>query len=328
MDWGVAIMNEIFRIGTRGSQLALWQAEFIKRTLEERYPTLNVEIITIRTTGDKILDSSLSSIGNKGIFTREIEQALLNKRIDAAVHSLKDLPTELPAGLMIAAVTKREDVRDAFVPHPRAPRKRFAEIPHGGTIATGSLRRKSQILNWRRDLHIVDLRGNVDTRLRKLAESDWDGIVAAYAGLLRLGFSELATEIFPTQQLLPAVGQGAIAVEIREDDTRTRERIVLLNHEESFLAVMAERAFLRRLEGGCQIPIGAFGEVHDDLFVISGYIGSLDGAVAYRGTKHGTRREAESIAVELAEELLISGAEEILREIRGMPNAHQQSFTS
>ena len=309
-------MNEVFTFGSRGSQLALWQTESIRRAVEAQHPELLAEVIVIRTTGDRVLDSPLSKIGDRGLFTREIEAALLSGEIDAAVHSLKDLPTELPAGLVLGAVTRREDVRDAFIPHPKKAARRLSDVPRRGTIATGSLRRKSQVLHLRPDLTIVDLRGNVNTRLRKLAESDWDGIIAAHAGLLRLGLTGTVGEVIPTEQILPAVGQGAIAVEIREADEKSMEILSPLSDSHTMTAVRAERAFLQRLEGGCQVPIGAYGKVEGESFIFSGYIGTIDGRKALSGTRRGGIEEAEMLAVRLADDLLSDGADEILEEIR------------
>ncbi|MGH2568749.1 MAG: hydroxymethylbilane synthase, partial [Bacteroidota bacterium] len=248
-------------IGTRGSQLALWQTNFIKSRLSAAAPHLTIEVTTIRTTGDKILDSPLSKIGDKGLFTKEIEQHLLDGSIDLAVHSLKDIPTQIPPGLLLGAVTEREDVRDAFLAHPRKSHTNIGNLPRGAKIATGSLRRKCQLLAFRPDFEIIDLRGNLNTRLEKLEQSDWDGTILAKAGVARLGWESKITELLPFEVMLPAVGQGALAVEMREDDKRVAELLKPLHHEATAIATNAERALLRRLEGGCQVPIGTYGRI-------------------------------------------------------------------
>ena len=303
-------------LGSRGSNLALWQTNWVKAELEQRFPNLAIHIEIIKTIGDKILDSPLSKIGDKGLFTREIEHALLDKRIDVAVHSLKDVPTQLPAGLTIGAITKREDVRDVFISHPKKLYKQFDGLPRGANIATGSLRRKCQIMNWRPDINIIDVRGNLNTRFEKLDASDWDGMILARAGVLRLGFSERVSEIFPTNKILPAVGQGALAIEIRDDDAATLRYVRELASEATTIATKAERAFLRFLEGGCQVPIGTFGRVENNIFMLDGMIGSLDGKKILRGTTHSSPEHAETVAIELAKMLFESGGKEILESIR------------
>lgn len=303
-------------IGTRSSQLALWQSNWVKSELEKKYPKLQIGLIEIKTTGDKILDSPLSKIGDKGLFTKEIEHALLEHKIDAAVHSLKDLPTTLPQGLTIGVVTKREDVHDVFISHPKKSYKHFEDIPHGATIATGSLRRKCQLLNWRSDLNIIELRGNLNTRITKLTESDWDGMILAYAGVYRLGMQKFITEILPVEKMLPAVGQGALAIENRDNDEQVLQYIKHLTHVPTTIATRGERALLHHLEGGCQIPIGAYGRIEENQFVLDVMIGSLDGKQIVRGKIHGPIERTEDLSIQLAQTLLDSGGKEILEQIR------------
>jgi hydroxymethylbilane synthase len=304
------------RIGTRGSQLALWQAEWVKGELQKSHPSIKIELEIIKTTGDKILDSPLSKIGDKGLFTKEIENALLDKRVDLAVHSLKDLPTNLPVGLMIGAISKREDVRDVFISHPDKKHKNLDDVPLNGKIATGSLRRKCQLLNWKPQLEIIDLRGNLNTRFAKLDSSDWDGMILAHAGVKRLGFSKWVTQIIPTDKILPAVGQGALGVEIRSEDTEIKTILESLISEATTYSALAERAFLRTLEGGCQVPIGAYARVEENKLVFDGMIGSLDGKKILRGHIQGEPAQCESIGNELAKSLFKSGGKEILESIR------------
>lgn len=299
-------------IGSRGSKLALWQAEHIKSLLHREYPDIEIEIRVIKTRGDLIQDTPLAKIGNKGLFTKEIEQALLRREIDLAVHSMKDLPTTLPAGLIIGAVLRREDPRDAFVSYKYSA---FAELPESATLATSSLRRRVNILHLRPDIKIVDMRGNLDTRLRKLKEFDYDGMLLAAAGLLRLGLSEKIAEIIPAQRMLPAVAQGALAVEIREDDPYMRKLLQPLHHTETFAAVTAERAFLAELEGGCQVPAGALATIAENHLYIEGFISDLN-ANHYLHTKlHGNIEDAQALGTGLAQKLIEQGAKTILAEI-------------
>jgi hydroxymethylbilane synthase len=301
-------------IGSRGSQLALWQTNYIKSTLESLHPALSIRVEIIKTLGDKILDSPLSKIGDKGLFTKEIEHALLEKKIDLAVHSLKDIPTKLPDGLTIGAITKREDVRDVFIANKRTAIP-FAELPKGAAIATGSLRRKSQLLRHRPDFIIMDIRGNLNTRMQKLDESEWGGMILAKAGVMRLGWDGRITDVLPFDIMLPAVGQGALAVEIRSHDTAIKELIQPLHHEPTARAVYAERALLRRLEGGCQVPIGAIGVAENSQLTLQAMIGSLDGKRVVRGFIKGLPGHAEQLGTSLAEQLLARGGKEILDEI-------------
>ncbi|HXG00438.1 MAG TPA: hydroxymethylbilane synthase [Bacteroidota bacterium] len=309
-------------IGSRGSELALWQARWIQQRLQERFDDLEVTITIIKTTGDRILDAPLSKIGDKGLFTREIEAALLRGEIDLAVHSLKDLPTRLPDGLVLGAVTEREDVRDVFIPHPKNPTRTLLSQSEGAQIATGSLRRKCQLLNLRPDVKIVDIRGNLNTRVKKLDESAWAGMLLARAGVLRLGWIERIGETLDPLQILPAVGQGALGVEIREGDRRIEELVSVVHHPSTAQATLAERALLRTLEGGCQIPIGAYGRVLTEngvqVLKLDAMVGSLDGTTVLRASGQGPGADAERIGEQVARSLLHKGADRILEDIRRM----------
>lgn len=303
-------------IGSRGSQLALWQSAWVKKSLETMFPKITVTIETIATTGDKILDAPLAKIGDKGLFTKELELALLDGRVDLAVHSLKDVPTKLPEGLTLAAITAREDVRDVFISHPKKNHKHLGDVGYGGTIATGSLRRTCQLLSWRPDLNIVNLRGNLNTRFAKLDASDWDGMILARAGVLRLGFEARIAEILPVERMLPAVGQGALAIECRDNDGDLIRMLQRLASAATTHATNGERALLRRLEGGCQVPIGTYGRIEENVFHLDAIVGSLDGKKIVRGKIHGDPETSEVLGSNLAEILLASGAKEILDEIR------------
>jgi hydroxymethylbilane synthase len=305
-------MNRTFVIGSRGSDLALWQANFVKDALVNKFPDHNFEIKIIRTTGDEVMDVALSKIGDKGLFTRQIESQLLSGSIDIAVHSLKDLQTEQPDGLTIGAVCLREMPNDILI----SKNGKIDDLPQGAKVATGSLRRRSQLLNYRPDLEIVEIRGNVPTRLRKFDESDLDAMVLAYAGLHRLGFGERISQLIPFDIMLPAVGQGAVAVEVRDPDHEVLDVIASLNHRETRIAITAERAFLRRLEGGCQVPIGAYAALHEDELTLTGVVGSLDGKVMFRQTTSGELDEAETLGTQLAEDLIDNGAADLLNAVR------------
>lgn len=306
-------MNAALTIGTRGSALALWQAHFVRDVLQKKFPSLLIDIKIIKTTGDKILDAPLSTIGDKGLFTKEIENALLDGRIDVAVHSLKDVPTQIPDGLRIAAVAKREDVRDVLI---SSKWKSLDELPERATIATGSLRRKAQLLHHRPDLRIVDIRGNLQTRFARYEESNWDGMMLAYAGVKRLGLEKHIAQIIPTELILPAVGQGALGIEIRSDDDRTLRFIKILNHLATETCTLAERSLLHALEGGCQIPIGAHAVMKKGKLMLRAIVGSIDGSVLL--DVHGTSApsRAEQLGMRLGEKLLCNGAQEILESIR------------
>ncbi len=299
-------------LGARGSRLALWQANHIK-TLLERAHTIEVRLETIRTTGDKITDVPLSQVGGtKALFTKEIEEALLERRIDVAVHSLKDLPVELPGGLTIGAIPAREDARDALISRHGQP---LAALPAGARVGTSSLRRQLQLRLLRKDLTIEPLRGNLDTRLRKLDEGQYDAIVVALAGLRRMGWADRATQIFSAEEMIPAIGQGALAIEIRADDSELQETLESLRDSDTESCVQAERAFLRRLGGGCQVPLAAHATLKQERLRLVGVIVGTDSVQAVRGAEEGPEAEAEAIGVRLAERLLNDGGREILAAI-------------
>ncbi|MBN1398865.1 MAG: hydroxymethylbilane synthase [Bacteroidetes bacterium] len=309
-------MASNIRIGTRGSELALRQTSIVKSLLENLFPDAGFEIKTIKTTGDRILDSPLFKIGEKGLFTKEIEEALLDEHIDMAVHSCKDLPTVIHENLKIAAILEREDARDVFISHPKKPNRSFLSLPKSSVVATGSLRRKCQILNARQDIQVTDIRGNLSTRFRKLDESNWDGIILAKAGLIRAGCAERTTEILPYEIMLPSAGQGALAVEIRSGDSRIEELIRPLHHLPTASSITAERSLLHHLEGGCQVPIGAYGQLSGKELRLDAVIGSLDGKVLIKGSRTCSAADAVRIGIELAEDLLNRGGKEILNEIK------------
>lgn len=305
-------MREVV-IGTRGSQLALWQANFVADQIGKRGLEYKVSLTTIKTKGDKILDSPLAKIGDKGLFVKEIENALLAGQVDLAVHSMKDIPTEVPQGLVIAAALEREDPRDALISREGLLLK---ELPQDAVIGTSSLRRRAQLLNHRGDFRFIDLRGNIDTRIRKMHELSLDAIILSGAGLTRLGLADKITERIHPKIVLPAVGQGTIAVEVREDDFQMLELARSLNHLPTWQAVVAERALLRFLEGGCQVPLGALAHVEDGELILESAVASLDGSSLVRDSITGSAAEAEGLGSKLAEKLVTQGAGEILENIR------------
>jgi hydroxymethylbilane synthase len=312
--------NNHIVIGTRGSKLALWQAEWVKASLIALHPELTVDLNVIKTTGDKILDVPLAQVGGKGLFVKEIEEAMLAGEADIAVHSMKDVPTEFPEGLYLPVIREREDPRDAFI----APLRNgvpvvssFRDLPHGATVGTSSLRRACQLLNIRPDLKIMQLRGNLDTRLRKLDEGQFDAIILAAAGVKRLGWHNRITETLAPDVSLPAIGQGAVGIECRQDDAATNALIAPLNHPATTLCVRAERALLKRLEGGCQVPIAGYATLQDDRITLSGLVGSIDGTTLIREVMTGTTADPESLGTALAEALLRNGADRILCDIYG-----------
>jgi hydroxymethylbilane synthase len=307
--------NRLLRIGTRASLLALWQANWIKNRLEQRHPGLQVELVKIRTQGDRILDVPLAKVGGKGLFVKEIEEALLDGRVDLAVHSMKDVPTELPPELELRCTTERADPRDVVVLHEGVGG--FRDLPRGARIGTSSLRRRAQLLHHRPDLEIIDLRGNVETRLRKLDEEGFDGIVLAAAGLIRLGFQKRISEFLSTDICLPAIGQGALGLECRRDDPATHALLDFLHHPATGYAVAAERAFLHRLEGGCQVPVAAYGLMVGDRLELAGLVARPDGSELIRDHASCPVAEAVRTGTALAEALLARGAAEILTEIYG-----------
>jgi len=307
-------MKKQLRIGTRGSALALAQATLVQNQIQDHHPQITVELEIIKTTGDKIQDVPLAKIGGKGLFTKEIEMAILAGEVDLGVHSMKDVPTEVPDGLVIGITTIREDPRDAFISRKYQSLK---EIPRGGRIGTGSLRRKAQLLHLRPDLEIVPLRGNVDTRLRKLVEENLDAVILAAAGLRRLGRAAEITAVIPETEMLPAIGQGALGLEYRQDDAETRNLLEFLDHPETKVIVAAERAFLARLEGGCQVPIAAKGSLKNGELILEGLIGDLTGTRIYRQQVAGPPEAAEHLGRKLAQRLLQLGGAQILSEIYG-----------
>ena len=302
-------------IGSRGSKLALNQTIWVKTELERNFSDLSIEVKIIKTSGDVIIDAPLSQIGGKGLFTKEIEEALLDRRVHLAVHSLKDLPTQLPPGLCLAAITAREDARDALVSNRY---QSLDALPAGAHIGTSSLRRQSQLLHLRRDLRILNLRGNLDTRLRKLEVDQYDGIVLACAGLIRLGHADRITARIPVEVLCPAIGQGALGIEARIDNVFAIEKVKRLNHLETQLAAEAERAFLRRLGGGCQVPIAGYAQTDDHGLRIRGVIASPDGRQLYRDCEEARIEgptEAEAVGRKLAERMLAAGAQTVIDAI-------------
>ncbi|MEK7823150.1 MAG: hydroxymethylbilane synthase [Nitrospirota bacterium] len=327
-------------IGTRKSKLALWQAEWVKSEIEKMTPGLKIELNKITTTGDKILDVPLAKVGGKGLFVKEIEEALLRGEADIAVHSMKDVPVDFPKGLHLAVICKREDPRDALIAAVHGSRftvHGFKDLPKGAAIGTSSLRRMCQLLNIRPDLKIMQLRGNLDTRLRKLDEGQFDAVILAAAGVKRLGWAERITEILEPEISLPAIGQGAIGIECRINDKFTNKLIEPLNHPETAVCVRAERAFLKKLEGGCQVPIAAYARLisqksevrsqksesqhnsslvtrHSSL-IMDGLVGNLSGDTLIKGSIKGSPDDAEKLGIKLAEELFSRGAGEILAEI-------------
>ncbi len=305
--------NDTIVIGTRGSKLALWQADYVANALKEKHPGLSVEKKLMTTKGDRILDAPLAKIGGKGLFTKELEMEMLDGGIDIAVHSLKDMPTEVPEGLVISAVTKRFDPGDAMV---SLRYNKFEELPVGAVVGTSSLRRKAQLLAVRPDLRFTDLRGNVNTRLRKLDEGHFDAIVLAVAGLKRLGFEDRITEVLSRDIVLPAVGQGALAIETRAEDDEVRSLISFLDDDDTRVCACGERAFLSRVEGGCQVPVGVYGRIDEkNQLILEAVIASLDGARIYRDCCSGRREDGEKLGRQLAELLLDLGGRNILREL-------------
>jgi hydroxymethylbilane synthase len=299
-------------IGSRGSQLALWQANWVKSQLEYLHSNAEINIRVITTSGDKIKDVPLSKIGGKGLFVKEIEEALLAKEIDLAVHSMKDVPMELPSKLKISIITKRENPLDALISKNG---KKLADLPHGATIGTSSLRRSSQLLKYRNDFKIHPLRGNVDTRLKKVEEGKYDAILLASAGLNRLGWSNRITEEISHKIILPAMGQGALGIETRLDDTKIYDFISSLNHEQTHYEVSAERALVGKLDGGCQVPIGSYAKIEDNLITLKGLVASLDGKIIHKSEIVGPIDNAINIGNDLGDELLRMGANEILEKL-------------
>lgn len=312
--------KETIIIGTRSSKLALWQAEYVKKQLENKYKELKVELKLMTTKGDKILDAPLAKIGGKGLFTKELETAMLAGNIDIAVHSLKDMPTEIPAGLVISAITKRFDAGDAMVSNKY---KNLTELPAGAKVGTSSLRRRAQLLHARPDLRIEDLRGNVNTRLSKLDNCEYDAIILAVAGLKRLGFGGRITEVLPKKMVLPAVGQGALAIETRAGDDRIQQLIAFLNDNETVKCAETERAFLARVEGGCQVPVGVYAVIDSGALKAEAVIAAIDGKRLYRDEIIGNPSQASKLGIELADRLLARGGIDIMHELGLLANVSQ-----
>lgn len=304
---------QVLRLGTRGSKLALWQAEYVAGELSGKVPELTIEIVVIKTKGDKILDVPLAKIGDKGLFTREIENELLEQRIDIAVHSMKDLPSVMGEGLCLGAVLPRENPQDVLISNKAYT---LETLPVGAIIGTSSLRRIAQLKSLRPDLELVNMRGNVETRIRKMEEQDLDGIILAYAGVKRLGFERYISEMIALDKMMPAVGQGAIAIEIRADDLSVKQLLAGINDERCCLETTAERAFLARLEGGCQVPIACLASVKEDRLTVAGLVSSLDGQQVFKATTECDFSQIEASSRQLAEQLLEAGAASVLEEIK------------
>jgi len=299
------------RIGTRASQLALWQANWVKSEMKKRYPGMEVTLTRIKTIGDKILDVPLAQVGGKGLFVKEIEEAMLRDEIDIAVHSMKDVPTDFPEGLGLYCITEREDPRDAVI----SRNVKFADLPHGARIGTSALRRQAQLLKVRPDLEMCIIRGNVETRIRKLDDDRLDAVILAAAGLKRLGFTEKIAEYLDTEFSIPAIGQGALGIECRLADPVITETIAFFNHPDTAFAVRAERALLKRCEGGCQVPIAAHGTVNGGELRLVGFIASVDGSRSVRGEISGPVDHFEQLGIQLADQLLADGGKCILEEV-------------
>lgn len=304
-------MNKI-RIGTRKSPLALWQAHYIRDELHALQPSLECEIVKLSTEGDRILDTPLAKIGGKGLFIKELEQALIDGRVDIAVHSMKDVTVDLPEALHIPVICKRETPWDAFVSNQY---DQFLDLPQGARLGTSSMRRQMQLKAARPDLQVISLRGNVNTRLAKLDAGEFDAIILAAAGLIRLQMSDRITETLPPELCLPAVAQGAVGVECRKDDDQTLALLMQLNHPPTHARVIAERAMNATLEGGCQVPIAGFSEIHEDTLHLRGIVGSPDGSLLLHADIAGLTQNAEELGQELAKQLLEKGAGDILSQV-------------
>ena len=304
--------SKTIKIGTRGSKLALWQANWVKSALNAGNTSIAVELVPIKTRGDKILGVPLAKVGGKGLFVKEIEDALLNGRIDLAVHSMKDMPSEIPDGLCVGAIPEREIPQDVLISKKGLL---LHDLMPGARIGTSSLRRSAQLLHARPDLVILPLRGNVDTRLKKLETENLDAIILAAAGVIRLGLENRITEYMDENVMLPAVGQGALCIEIRQNDPEIEPIITSLNHQETWTVVMGERAFLNRLEGGCQVPIAAHGKIEKNTFTLCGLVASVDGATVIKETLSGPEDSSESTGVKLADRLLSMGAKTLMENL-------------
>ena len=301
-------------IGTRGSPLALWQAHWIKSQLESVHDDLTVDLIKIKTSGDKIQDVPLAKVGGKGLFTKEIEESMLRYETDIAVHSMKDVPVQFPPSLTLSVVTEREDPRDVLISRNNL---KLDDLPKGAKVGTGSFRRTTQLLHYRPDLEVIPMRGNVQTRLNKLDSEGLDAIILAAAGLIRLDMADHITEFIAPEIMLPGGGQGAVGIESRKEDLSILNRIFPLDHEETHRALEAERSFLTRLEGGCQVPIGVYATIDGDTLRLRGLVGSLDGKQMLKTERKGSVEDPEAIGFQLAEEILEMGADKILKEVYG-----------
>ncbi|ACN16660.1 HemC [Desulforapulum autotrophicum HRM2] len=312
MHQRIGPMKKTIKIGTRGSKLALWQANHVKDRIEDQFPETEVEIMTIKTTGDMIVDRPLSMVGGKGLFVKEIEKALLESTIDMAVHSMKDMPGELPPGLVIGAVPARENPFDVLISNNNLS---LADLPKGARIGTSSLRRASQIKHARPDIETASIRGNLDTRLKKLAAGEFDATLLAAAGLIRLGMKTVITQYFDETIMIPAVGQGALCIESRQEDLDIAPVLAFLNHGETHTVVSGERAFLRRLDGSCHIPVACFGRLEDHRVILTGLVASEDGRTILKETVAGTPEDPQKAGIALAETLLSKGADKILENL-------------
>ncbi|RDE94677.1 hydroxymethylbilane synthase [Aggregatibacter aphrophilus] len=306
------MLEKTLKIATRQSPLALWQANYVKDSLQQLYPDLTVELVPMVTKGDVILDSPLAKIGGKGLFVKELENALLNKEADIAVHSMKDVPMQFPEGLGLAVICKREDPRDAFVSNSY---RTFAELPQGAVVGTSSLRRQCQLKALRPDLDIRSLRGNVGTRLSKLDNGDYDAIILASAGLIRLGLADRIASFIEVEQSLPAAGQGAVGIECRTDDVQVKQLLAPLADAETTCCVLAERAMNNHLQGGCQVPIGGYAVLQQGQLYLRALVGDVDGSQIIRAEGKSAVENADVLGVQIAEQLLAQGADKILQSI-------------
>lgn len=306
------MLEKTLKIATRQSPLALWQANYVKDRLQQLYPDLTIELVPMVTKGDVILDSPLAKIGGKGLFVKELENALLNKEADIAVHSMKDVPMQFPEGLGLAVICQREDPRDAFVSHSY---RTFAELPQGAVVGTSSLRRQCQLKALRPDLDIRSLRGNVGTRLSKLDNGDYDAIILASAGLIRLGLADRIASFIDVEQSLPAAGQGAVGIECRTDDVQVHALLAPLADAETTYCVRAERAMNNHLQGGCQVPIGGYAVLQQGQLYLRALVGDIDGSRIIRAEGKSAVENAEVLGVQIAEQLLAQGADKILQAI-------------
>ena len=306
------MLEKTLKIATRQSPLALWQANYVKDRLQQLYPDLTIELVPMVTKGDVILDSPLAKIGGKGLFVKELENALLTKEADIAVHSMKDVPMQFPEGLGLAVICQREDPRDAFVSHSY---RTFAELPQGAVVGTSSLRRQCQLKALRPDLDIRSLRGNVGTRLSKLDNGDYDAIILASAGLIRLGLADRIASFIDVEQSLPAAGQGAVGIECRTDDMQVQALLAPLADAETTYCVLAERAMNNHLQGGCQVPIGGYAVLQQGQLYLRALVGNIDGSRIIRAEGKSAVENAEVLGVKIAEQLLAQGADKILQAI-------------